>query len=88
MRVRRFSCRYALLFIFLSYATSLLNAPAQENAGVSNKPDRPEVNVKRAKTAPVIDGNLDDEAWKDAKLESYEWISYAPLRGDKVRQKN
>ena len=37
-------------------------------AGTVNENPSPYVLVPKVKTAPVIDGNLDDESWKDAAL--------------------
>src|SRR2546425_2167232 len=46
--------------------------------------DRPEFRVPRAAQPPVIDGVLDDEVWKQEPLILGEWISYNPLRGDRM----
>ena len=40
----------------------------------------------RLAKAPVIDGNLDDEAWTGAPLPSGTWLSYNPLHGDEIAQ--
>jgi hypothetical protein len=40
----------------------------------------------RVSRAPVIDGNLDDEAWTQAPVEIGEWLSYNPLYGDRISQ--
>ena len=44
--------------------------------------DRPALHVSRATVAPKIDGVLDDEAWLGDPLQTGEWLSYNPLRGD------
>jgi hypothetical protein len=46
--------------------------------------ERPEFRITRATQAPKIDGILDDMAWNDAPLPIGEWVSYSPLRGDKM----
>jgi hypothetical protein len=45
---------------------------------------RPEFHVPRAAQPPKIDGVLDDEVWKQDPLPLGDWISYNPLRGDKM----
>jgi hypothetical protein len=42
--------------------------------------------ASRVTTAPVIDGLLDDEAWRSAELQLGEWRSYNPLHGDRIPQ--
>jgi hypothetical protein len=34
----------------------------------------------------VVDGVLDDDAWKEPPMETGEWLSYNPLHGDRIRQ--
>lgn len=46
--------------------------------------DRQEFRVSRAAQPPAIDGVLDDEVWNQAPLNLGEWVSYNPLRGDKM----
>jgi hypothetical protein len=48
---------------------------------------RPEFKVQRADRPPKIDGNLEDEIWKEDPLPLSEWISYNPLYGDKSSQR-
>lgn len=44
-----------------------------------------DIAVERAATAPKIDGILDDEVWtKVAPLPANDWVSYQPVRGDKM----
>jgi hypothetical protein len=54
--------------------------------GVTNAraQERPEFHITRAPQAPKIDGILDDMAWNDPPLPIGEWVSYNPLRGDKM----
>ena len=40
----------------------------------------------RITTAPVIDGLLDDEAWRGEAQPTGEWLSYNPMHGEKVTQ--
>jgi hypothetical protein len=40
--------------------------------------------VTRVAQPPAIDGVLDDEAWKHAPLPADDWVSYQPVRGDKM----
>jgi Domain of unknown function (DUF5916)/Carbohydrate family 9 binding domain-like len=48
---------------------------------------RPELHPQRVAGAPVIDGLLDDDAWKQSPMETGEWLSYNPLHGDRIPQK-
>src|SRR5205085_4144275 len=45
---------------------------------------RQEFRIPRAPEPPKIDGVLDDAAWTQAPLPLGEWVSYNPLRGDKM----
>src|SRR5258705_12292951 len=45
---------------------------------------RPDFAVVRTAQPPKIDGVLDDEAWKQAPMPTDEWVSYNPLRGNKM----
>src|SRR5215510_9635187 len=47
----------------------------------------PPFRVAHASQPPKIDGDLHDEIWNDARLETDEWISYNPLYGTKMPQK-
>ncbi len=40
--------------------------------------------ASRVATPPVIDGVLDDDAWKAGPLPLGEWLSYNPLYGDRI----
>ncbi|MDR1728246.1 MAG: carbohydrate binding family 9 domain-containing protein [Acidobacteriota bacterium] len=55
--------------------------------GATGNPGPPSLQVKRVEAAPVIDGNLDDAAWLGAGLQLTDWVSYNPLRGEKVPQR-
>ena len=45
---------------------------------------RREFHVERAAQPPTIDGVLDDELWKQSALPLGDWVSYNPLRGDRM----
>jgi Domain of unknown function (DUF5916)/Carbohydrate family 9 binding domain-like len=47
---------------------------------------RPSVQSHRVQQPPVIDGVLDDDAWRDGPVETGEWLSYNPLHGSKIPQ--
>jgi hypothetical protein len=36
---------------------------------------------------PIVDGILDDEAWRGAPLETGDWLSYNPLHGERIPQR-
>jgi hypothetical protein len=54
-------------------------------AGAQTLP-RPEVQAHRALRAPVIDGVLDDDEWRQSPVATGDWLSYNPLHGDRVAQ--
>jgi hypothetical protein len=60
-------------------------AGAQVAAAASPAP-RPEVAPVRVAAPPVIDGILEDEAWKGSPLPLTEWLTYNPLNGDRLAQ--
>jgi Domain of unknown function (DUF5916)/Carbohydrate family 9 binding domain-like len=43
-----------------------------------------EFQIERTATPPKMDGILDDEVWTRAPLPLGEWVSYNPVRGDKM----
>lgn len=47
---------------------------------------RPSLRSHRLTQPPAIDGLLDDNAWREAPVETGDWLSYNPLHGDKVAQ--
>jgi hypothetical protein len=47
---------------------------------------RPEFHIPQTSVAPVIDGSLRDAAWEGAKVSTGEWLTYNPVRGDKLKQ--
>jgi uncharacterized protein DUF5916/cellulose/xylan binding protein with CBM9 domain len=51
---------------------------------VARAQSHPDFQVSRVSAPPVIDGDLSDEAWSGNPLDLGEWISYNPLRGEKV----
>jgi Domain of unknown function (DUF5916)/Carbohydrate family 9 binding domain-like len=48
---------------------------------------RAELQPQRVTQPPIIDGSLDDDAWRGAPLETGEWLSYQPLYGNAIPQK-
>ncbi len=47
---------------------------------------RPEMVIARTLVPPVLDGKLDDEAWAKSKLALGQWLTYNPVKGDKLAQ--
>jgi Domain of unknown function (DUF5916)/Carbohydrate family 9 binding domain-like len=64
----------AFAFLLLLFATAHAETP-------------PPFHVAHAAQPPKIDGDLGDEIWNDARLETEEWISYNPLYGTKMPQR-
>jgi hypothetical protein len=62
------------------------------SAGQSEPPAQPPrtaaatLRSHRVAQPPVIDGVLDDDAWREGPVETGEWLSYNPLHGSKVPQ--
>ncbi|HUG55210.1 MAG TPA: hypothetical protein VMR21_16505, partial [Vicinamibacteria bacterium] len=56
------------------------------SAGSAADEERPRLEIRRAATPPVIDGVLDDEAWRGAALPLTRWLTYNPLSGEKLTQ--
>jgi Carbohydrate family 9 binding domain-like len=48
---------------------------------------RPEFRAERITEPPVIDGALDDAAWRGTPLPTSEFLSYNPLHGSSIPQK-
>ena len=46
--------------------------------------ERPEFRIAHTTQAPKLDGILDDSAWTGPPLQFGDWVSYNPLRGDKM----
>jgi hypothetical protein len=64
---------------------SLLAAAAASQPAQA-PPTRPEIAPVRVSTPPVIDGVLEDEAWKGAELALGEWLTYNPMNGERMAQ--
>ncbi len=47
---------------------------------------RPEIVPVRVSVPPVVDGSLEDEAWRAAVLPLSEWLTYNPLNGERIAQ--
>jgi hypothetical protein len=54
---------------------------------VADKDGRATIQPGRADQPPVIDGRLDDAAWKTPPLDLPEWVTYNPMRGQRIPQK-
>jgi hypothetical protein len=61
-----------------------LHAQAPDNPSASS--ERPRVEAFRVSRPPVIDGNLDDEAWNRPAVKTADWLSYDPLFGNPIPQ--
>jgi hypothetical protein len=61
-------------------------AGAEPAAAEPDQPPRAELRPHRVNQPPIIDGVLDDEAWREGPLETGEWRSYNPLHGDTIAQ--
>src|SRR6188768_2025082 len=73
----------------LSLATALVPAAAQD---VSAQPRdgaraRPALQSRRITQPPIIDGVLDDDAWREGPVDTGDWLSYNPLYGTSIPQK-
>jgi Domain of unknown function (DUF5916)/Carbohydrate family 9 binding domain-like len=68
----------------------LFVTPALADAGQAPSPTtattRPSLQSHRVQQPPVIDGVLDDDAWRGGPVETGEWLSYNPLYGSKIPQ--
>jgi hypothetical protein len=72
--------------LFDARTSAAQSAQAAATQGTSNDA-RPVLRPHRLARPPVIDGLLDDEAWKQAPMDTGEWLSYNPLHGDRIPQK-
>jgi hypothetical protein len=72
------------LLILILCALSVLTAAAASDG--ADQAARSEQRPHRTNQSPVVDGVLDDDAWREAPLETGEWLSYNPLHGDRIRQ--
>jgi hypothetical protein len=48
---------------------------------------RTAIDLVRAEQPPIVDGALDDAAWKTPPLDLSEWITYNPVRGQRIPQR-
>lgn len=72
----------------LAAAQVLLTAPSSRAATLVAGPDgRTAIDLTRTAEPPVVDGRLDDTAWKTPPLDLPEWVTYNPVRGQKLAQK-
>jgi hypothetical protein len=93
-RVSSTSLRAASFALLLVSGVLLLGRPVIAQTAATTMPPASggssargvELRPHRVTRAPVIDGLLDDEAWKDGPMETGEWLSYNPLHGDRIKQ--
>jgi hypothetical protein len=80
---------FAILTMFVGLALTPARGAAQPNSTnqTSVLGTRPSLRSQRLTQPPIIDGLLDDEAWREPPVEIGEWLSYNPLHGEKVPQK-
>jgi hypothetical protein len=73
----------------LAAAVALAHGPlaADEPPAAARTDGPPRIEGTRVSTPPIIDGRLDDQAWKSAPLPLGEWITYNPSYGEKLAQK-
>ena len=74
-----------LLFVQPAIATAAQEAtvaPDKAQAAAA----RAELRPARVQQKPVIDGVLDDDAWRAGPIKTGPWTSYNPLYGDSIRQ--
>ncbi len=64
----------------------LVAAACATGASAEQSPAGAPLRATRVAKPPVIDGNLDDQAWSGAPLPTGKWLSYNPLHGDTVPQ--
>ena len=73
----------------LSLVTALVQPPRED---VSAQPQdgaraRPALQSRRITQPPIIDGVLDDDAWREGPVDTGDWLSYNPLYGTSIPQK-
>src|SRR6476469_5510757 len=82
------ACR-VLPAAILYLVTALAPAAAQD---FSAQPQdaarvRPALQSRRITQPPIIDGVLDDDAWREGPVDAGDWLSYNPLYGTAIPQK-
>jgi hypothetical protein len=92
----RISARCRSSYIRFAFAgLALLTLSTSASGAPQADPPKPAVPAGTAKPTlsshlvqrpPVIDGVLDDDAWREAPSETGEWLSYNPLHGEKIPQ--
>src|SRR5262245_6479290 len=71
----------ALVCVFVPRLADARQTPAPVAATT-----RPSLQSHRVQEPPVIDGVLDDDAWRDGPVVTGERLSYNPLHGSKIPQ--
>jgi hypothetical protein len=87
MRLVRYLSVLLLPFLFVQPGV----VTAAQEATVAPEPAqaaaaRAELRPTRVQQMPVIDGVLDDDAWRGGPITTGPWTSYNPLYGDSIRQ--
>ena len=72
--------RVVLLLAGLASPLAAQAPPAAESDA------RPRLEAVRLSRPPVVDGNLDDEAWQGPALALGDWLTYNPLNGERMLQ--
>ena len=65
----------------------LLAAPQDATKPAEPPAVKPSLRSRPLSQPPIIDGVLDDDAWREGPVETGEWLSYNPLYGSTVPQK-
>ena len=78
-------CRVAGVIAVLM-AVSITPAWTAEAAGQLSEQSGTELRPVKVSTPPLIDGSLDDEAWRQTPMPTGQWLSYNPLHGDNIPQ--
>jgi hypothetical protein len=84
MQMRRGVCPLILLAFVVTGSPMTVHAQIPDSNGPASasQPATPELHSTRIQQPPVIDGVLDDNAWRGEPLPTGEWKSYNPLHGD------
>jgi len=78
-------CRVAGVIAVLM-AVSITPAWTAEAAGQLSEQSGAALRPVKVSTPPLIDGSLDDEAWRQTPMPTGQWLSYNPLHGDNIPQ--
>jgi len=79
--------RGQVVAVVLAVAAVLPAAPAFSTSLLPTADGRITIDLTRAAEPPVIDGRIDDAAWRTPPLELPEWVTYNPVKGQTIPQK-